>query len=1641
MSKDAELSRPCRLKTDLDACNKFENWRTETLAMGPKDGNRGSGWSEEELSDSSLFSDDEHGRITGEHRPRQEEMESPRVPPPPPFSGPSPFLEREDSSAWELPEASSTPNQMMGYEEPTLLGPTPRSPDLQEFPTSFPQSADAEGFEMGTKGARPEEQPLYEELDQEANLEPAEEPTPGLDPRQTAPPTPLQERRSARGTPFSRAPAPPSPFATPSMMAPSDEYDGAAPALVSYRDFRRETLRLARTRDYQSIATLHESALASAAWASPNDLHIKLLLDLAKLYRDRLADRVHAQNAFERLIQRRPGHSEAMDFLKEDYEAQGEMRKLHDLYATAVDDEWSPERRIELTRLAARIALDHLNDPTIAAQDWERLLEFGDIDGRVAVELSQVYREAKRWPDLGQFLETRAAACAGTTRVAVLREAIESFLSGAKSPDRAETLINHVLDESPDDPIALASLSNVRAQQGQWAELESIALREMADVPAAARLDVLRHTAQLLAAAGEHDRAATAYERVLHLAPNDRDAIAAKEKYLTRKGDHQGLVEFLVARADKSHSQQDKAQLFERAAQVADSALHASDRAAELWLQSVEAQPNNPKAYEALVAIYDQTNDIQGVTKALEGLATITREPKARAAVMRRLGDHYAYRAQNDDEAQRCWLEVASILPDDFALQKELNGIHKRRGDFAALDMALTRQLWRMADTESALELAREIATNLNENLDAEDKTVRACMHVLNLAPDAQDALEELTSKLSARDTTEVQGILEKRLSLLMGREELESRVAIGLEIASNWEKRGDHLAALAAYERVRAWAPTDDRVLEPLVRLHAATNPSAALSVLEIASANASDSSTARELLTRTMPLVPDEQPRQRLFLLHRFLRFDSKHGLGEVVEAATSAEAWKELAALYERLAESADSPEMHRTFRLHLARVCEENLADPHRAFIALQSLALMSAKEDDRAALTRLAESTNRWEDLLAVLDATLCAQTPQEERQALLRQRAEICEKHLKDPRRAFLELQRLMQGRVSGNLDDNESQALEYMHKLAVENNLLFELEAVYGELWDRAPDDDVRVSIARARQAIRGVHLDDPAGALEQALVILRLLPNDESVANEVIELSEQLSLWEHTLPVLEGVWRAKGDQPDKLVRLAQLYRDKCENPARAAELLSEALRMQAHDDETLSKLDALGEQTSLWPRIVLATQLGAAQCSSSPRGLQLAQKVANLYADKLQDVAASLDTHRWILQVWPDEVGSLETVINAHREAQETADLRSRLEQWIEHVEDPSRHVERWLEIGRLCREQLDDAAGALVAFSNVIELDPANDEAAEAMQALGDVELPVGLRKKQVRVELKRATGSRRVALLEQLASLEQEMDETDAAVAALSELFALDEGRDKALQPLADLLRKAERWEELATLEEQAAEKVDSDVALEHLRMALQVSEEQLEDPERLERLLRKVLILDPSDNDAFVRLTRQIRNAGRFEELATELKTRLTEHADGLDQPMHIAMRRELIRLVYLTQQDGTQAEILLQDHPLKPAKPDPDDAVWLATIMAVRGEHAKYIEQRRQHLVKLPKRLAALVVCHLAEYCDQFMKVKGRVLALYREARTIDPHNSLASDALRGLGRGVKTWRSASALLTEPGEESMTVDARAQRLF
>ena len=353
------------------------------------------------------------------------------------------------------------------------------------------------------------------------------------------------------------------PIAEPIAAPPAAEVGSV---LDDKASFAAEAQRLARAREWQSLAGLTSAALDHSPWAQQPETRIALLTDLSRLFRDRLRDLPSAEDQFRRLLQLAPADPEPNRFLSQRYREREDWRALYDLRLGAIDATWNPEQRLEWTREAARIAGEQLHAEELVIGAWERLWRSGDAQQEAARALSESYRRAGEWDRLGEFLVRRADELAGAERVLALREAAEAYLTGDRNHDRATAVLQRILADAPNDPIALLSLARVHARRHEWTSLAELGTRAVDKAQTHAFLDVRRLAADALWAAGEHDRAMTVYDGVLVADARDAEAVRAKEEHLARRGDTDGLVTLLDARASETEDAAARAALLERAA-------------------------------------------------------------------------------------------------------------------------------------------------------------------------------------------------------------------------------------------------------------------------------------------------------------------------------------------------------------------------------------------------------------------------------------------------------------------------------------------------------------------------------------------------------------------------------------------------------------------------------------------------------------------------------------------------------------------------------------------------------------------------------------------------------------------------------------------------------------------------------------------------------------------------------------------------------------------------------------------------------------------------------------------------------------------------------------------------------------------
>jgi tetratricopeptide (TPR) repeat protein len=1390
---------------------------------------------------------------------------------------------------------------------------------------------------------------------------------------------------------------------------------GDSSVLDDKATFRAQAQTLAKRGDWPGLAALTQAALDVSKWASQPEIRAALLSDLARVYRDRLRDLPSAEDQFRRLVELVPANAEAHRFLAQRFREREDWTALYQLRAKGVEATWDPNQRLEWTREAALVAKERLRSDDLAVEAWERLWALGEAQEEVPRALSDAYRRGGRWDRLAKFLGQRAEGLKGAERIAALREIAEAQLSGVRDHDAAAPIVEQILGERPNDPVALLAQARVLARRKDWRALTDLGTRKLEIDPQAA-IDVRRLAANALWSADEHERAAQVYEQILAALPNDPEALKAKEEVLVRQEKIGALVELLAKRAQAA-PEAERAALYDRAATLAEKDLGDPKLAASLLEKRAEIESGRAETLQSLANTYETLADHEGLKRTLERLIAVTRNPQGRIDLRRRLGEHCAHRLGDDTSAERCWREILDAVPDDRGIRDELTALYRRRGDFEAVDRSLAAQAWRSLDDESLATVWRAAAVNIQENANDPSRSIRAWRRVLDVRPDDALALRALGPHARA---------LGDRLALIDALEAEwrigdEGRVERALEIARLWEAENDRAAALAAYERVLRLQAGERTALQAIARLGEAGS---ARGVLDLAAAELEGE---RGAVVRQALALAGSNERARFLGLRRVLGIEgaSPQLLAEIAQAAREANAHAALAAIYEELAAAeADGAARVEAYR-QLAALCEGPLGQPVRGFLIRQAARqrpVSSLSEIDP--LLDLAEKTGRHEDAFALLGVAACADAPAEVRRQAIRRRMSLCEKQLGDPARAFHEAARLVR------LDPRDAQALADAERLGAAAQLHDELDGLWAERWDRANSTSERVEIVRARKKLHAHELKDPHGALDHSLVEFRLQPSRD-LEDELARQADALGAWDRVLPVMEANTRS-APSAEGLARLAALHEEKRKDRRRAFELYAQALLLEPGSKELEEKAAAAAGDGS--QRLAALLRETAARSSDPLRALELYRRAAALYAGPLKHAELALDLHQRILQLQPAALESIEVVLEHQRSAGLSRELRDALQRWLEleaTAGDPRRR-ERMLEIASLSRDKLGDSGTALQVWSKLLDLSAEDPAALQGIQSLTGGEMEPALELERLRIELTRSAGARRVEIQLACAKLQEvQLDDAAGAIATLRGLVAESGAAGAGYEPLAALLTKSGQFGELSDLMEQRSTALGEVRAkLDLLEQAVTLADQHHEVPaDRRERVYRALLAASPSHAEARRRLMHLYRSQGRYEELEKLL-------AAGEGWPAVSERVRVLDRML----NKSAEAESLLAAR--MKAEPDNGEVILaLASLQRKRGDKAGYLVLREKHARLLPPRLGALVLCHLAEVTDETLHDTEKVLAFYRAARALDPENRPAMEGLKALGRRSRGWRAQAALLADPDESQLGAVERAARLL
>ncbi len=1423
------------------------------------------------------------------------------------------------------------------------------------------------------------------------------------------------------------------------------------------------------------------------------DLQIEAATRAADAWAERVGDLDAAVSVYRKLLQEHPAHRPSLEALQRLLEGAGRHVELLDVLERKTELVDTPEERVALLLRRARLAEEDLADVAGAIDALEQALLEGE-PAEAFERLERLYGRAERWEDLARLYERWMDAAVGDPTEVRARLG-RLWLERLGDPERALDLFSEVLAERRGHPATVEALEGLlrdeRHRVAAAERLEDVYLARMDWPRLVAVLEVRLADEQdpverreLLQRLGEiHEDhledlegAFERYALLFREDPRDEEALERIQRLARVLENWPRFAEVLVdALAEVSFDDEQTVAIARMAAELYEERVGDPSRAADLYRRVLAYEPSDRTAFDALERVLRQTERWEELLEHYRKGAQEAEDDEERAERLRLAARLQRERLRDRDGAIETWREVLRIDPADAEALDVLDELLSDAKRWAELAEHLRHRLEETHDPDRRVELEVRLARLLADRLEDREGAVDVLEELLVREPGHEAAvtlLEALVLDSSLRgrvvDLLEpiyrAQDEWKKLVAVLEARVEDGSdpyeRAEWLAEVARLHEERGgDPASAMNAWARALLARPEESSALEELERLAGQVQAwDAYVATLEEAIERSGSPDVEAELLMR-MARVHDARrgdPRAAIEAYEAVLRRQPDHeGALEALEMLRTMVAdWPGLVAVLRRKAELALEPAERGALWRRIGSVQEDLLEAPEQA-IESYRMALLEddADLDALEALDDLYTRQERWSELEEILQRRIELADASEERVTLGLRRAELCERleRFQDAIDAFV---RVLE-EEPGHLGAAEALGRLYEHE-GMWPELLENLRLRAGLVEDPAERIALQVRVGDLLRE----RLGEPVEAVAAYGRTLELDPRYEPAVGALLALAQQEASREAAIEVVEPVlhvqerWddlarivalRAESAfeperKRDEYVRLAEIHEHGRQDPSAAFDALARAFEEDPGSEELLGRLELLAERTGRWGDLADLLQQRGEAVFEPEVGRRLLERLAEVSESRLQDLNRAVAAIDRALDLVGEDEALLARLQGLLERAERWDELGRVLERRLAATEDPSVLDDLYVALGRLRLQRLGDAVGAMEAYREVLERNPAHEASAEATLEL--VERPeVAEEAVDVLDHVFRETGrldrvaelterrialaaedGDRVALLLQAADLwERELARPDRAASAVARAVAIDPRDADLVERLEQLCAESGHWEAVRGLVEglQEADALDDELLGALSLRAARWYRDGLGDPSAAEARFRAALAADPGNREAFEGLDALLAEPGRERDRA-ELQMRWATMEAGAARAERLGIAADLAEV-------AGAVDLAIEAHRarLDAAPGQLDSLEALARLYEASG--------RWEEAVEALQRLAAASgedggaradwLRHAAKLLEERIADPGRATAVWEAVCEAAPGDEEAEGALERLYQAQQRWEPLRDLL------------------
>ncbi len=1227
---------------------------------------------------------------------------------------------------------------------------------------------------------------------------------------------------------------------------------------------------------------------------------LEIRMKLASLYEDEAKQPEKAIELYDAILKQDPQQVKALAALDRIYMSLGKWTELaltmEQEIALASSTSQGGPAVVELKFRRGAVLDQHLGDAAGAVTSYREALALDPthVGARTSLQaflsnsdaalqmaavetLEPIYEQTEELPRLVEVQRIRLGREKTTAKRVALLLRIGQLESKLGNGEQAWDAYAKAFAESPDSVPAREALENLATILDTWPPLVALYEKALGASKGKEKLPAALERELMLVVAvaydeklGQSEKAVEYFRRAQQIQPEDASALVALERLYTRTERWSDLVDTLTKKATLVTDAGEREQIRTRIATVWEEMLGNVEQAVVAWNVVLADNGRNLQALRALDRLYQQKGDFRDLADNLGQQLALATDPGETIALLGRLGvlreqrlgqmggavETYRKILQQEPEHAETLAALERILPDPKAREHELEvaqllePVYKIRGDWPRLIGVFEIEARHAVDPEAKITLLRLIADGYEVGLDDPGRAYDALGRALKEDPlnvEVQSTIERLARAL---------GLLPDLVSRYQGlvgqvadpelKNALLHKVALLCEI-----ELGDDAQAAAAYAAALDASPRDLKAANALEQLYLRGSDYPNLVLLLMRKAEIVEGLAEKKTLYYKAAQIYEEvleDLEQSIVVFKQVLSVDDadRVSLDQLERLYIRLARWSELKNIYSKKAELAPNPAEKKQMLFVLGQVYDRELNDPERAIETYSSIMDLDPDDFDAAqALDRLYLQTQRWYDLLAVLERqTELAPSPAE-----------------------------------------------------------VVSLKFRVGELWREHLKD-----LTRAIEGYRGVLQMDPTHEPTlRALEALMAGREEPVLAASVLEpIYESAGEWDRVIAVYE-VMQANADDAvrkvELLSRIAELEERRLSHQSKAFEAYGRALHVDPSNADVLQHLQRLAADTGHWAKLATLFSGELARLEDTRGKVDMMLRLARVYEEETGQVDEAIATYGAVVEAEPDNKEALVALDRLYSHAQRWDELADVVRREVRIAPTDDAIVALTFRLAQVYELAILDLPKAVAAYKEILQADPTHAETRAALERMfmgGTLQLEIAEvleplyrsggeweRLAQIyEVQLSRVTEvGERQALLRRLAEIaEQKLVDQVAAFGWWAQAVKEDPSSEQALDELVRLARATHQWDAyVMTMSATASDdstardpKVRRDVLL---RLAA-TFETELGDLERAENALVQVLGENEKDPAALASLDRIYEAQGMYENLAAALRQRI-----------------------------------------------------------------------------------------------------------------------------------------------------------------